>query len=127
MRMPHTKSADTGRLVVAGPPFSWNKGLGRAFVGLGTYSSLAVLIAMDTYLQANDSSEACQRLVEAEACITRQHQLAEKFQAHGHLRQARLAREILATFVKSYLLIQDCRSRIEGAPQNLGARDRLSG
>jgi len=78
-------------------------------------------------VQANDSSEACQRLVEAETCITRQHQLAEKFQAHGHLRQARLAREILATFVKSYLLIQDCRSRIESAPQNLGARGRLSG
>jgi hypothetical protein len=70
---------------------------------------------MDAYLQANDLSEAGQRLVEAEGCITRQQKLAEKFQAHGHSRQARLAREILATFVKSYLLIQDCRSRIEGA------------
>jgi hypothetical protein len=70
-------------------------------------------MAMGTYVEANDLSEARQRLFEVEACITRQQKLAEKFQAHGHLRQARLAREILATFVKSYLLIQDCRSRIE--------------
>jgi hypothetical protein len=70
---------------------------------------------MDTSVEPNHLSEAAQRLHEAEACITRQQKLAEKFQSHGHSRQARLAREMLATFVKSYLLIQDCRSRIEGA------------
>jgi hypothetical protein len=70
---------------------------------------------MDTYVHANDLSETSQRLIEAEACIRRQQKLAETFQEHGHSRQARLAREILAAYVKSYLLIQDCRLEIEGA------------
>jgi len=52
-------------------------------------------------------------LREAEGCINRQQKIASELQAHGHLRSARQAREILALFVRSYLIMQDHRLTFE--------------
>ena len=46
-------------------------------------------------------------LREAEGCINRQQKIASDLEAHGHLREARQAREILALFIRSYLIMQD--------------------
>ena len=54
-----------------------------------------------------------QPLREAEGCIDRQQKIASELQAHGHLREARQAREILALFVRSYLIMQDHRLTFE--------------
>jgi len=61
---------------------------------------------MDTHSEPRDWSQACLR--EAEACITHQTKLAQTLEVLGHKRQARQAREILATFVRSYLAMHDC-------------------
>jgi antirestriction protein ArdC len=66
---------------------------------------------MDPHPELRDWSEAC--LHEAEACITHQQRLAESLEALGHKRQARQAREMLATFVKSYLLMHECHQTME--------------
>jgi len=52
-------------------------------------------------------------LREAEGCINRQQKIASELQAHGHLRAAWQAREILALFVRSYLTMQDHRLTFE--------------
>jgi hypothetical protein len=52
-------------------------------------------------------------LREAEGCINRQQKIANELQARGHLREARQAREILALFVRSYLIMQDHRLTFE--------------
>jgi hypothetical protein len=61
---------------------------------------------MDTHAEPRDWSEACLR--EAEEC-----RLAETLEALGHKRPARQAREMLATFVKSYLAMHDCHRTME--------------
>jgi len=53
------------------------------------------------------------RFHEAEGCINRQQKIASELQAHGHLRAARQAREILALFVRSYLTMQNHRLTFE--------------
>ena len=58
-------------------------------------------------------SQASLHLREAEECITHQQKIAERLEALGHRREARQAREMLATFVKSYLAMQDCRETME--------------
>src|SRR5262245_34123574 len=68
-------------------------------------------LPMDTHDE--QLSDACQKLHDAEARITRQQKLAETFHMRGHLREARRAREILAAFVRSYFLMQDYRQSIE--------------
>ena len=67
---------------------------------------------MDTRFEPNHSSEAM-HLHKAEECIIQQQKLAEGLEALGHRRQARQAREMLATFVKSYLATQDCREKMD--------------
>ena len=52
-------------------------------------------------------------LREAEVCINRQQKIASELQAHGHSREARQAREILALFIRSYLIMQDHRLTFE--------------
>jgi hypothetical protein len=64
---------------------------------------------MDTHAEPRD----CACLREAEACITHQQRLAETLEALGHKRPARQAREMLATFVKSYLAMHDCHRTME--------------
>jgi len=49
----------------------------------------------------------------AEGCINRQQKIARDLEAHGHLHEARQAREILALFVRSYLIMQDHRLTFE--------------
>jgi len=66
---------------------------------------------MDMHAERQDWSEACLR--EAVACITHQQRLAESLEALGHKRQARKAREMLATFVKSYLVMHECHQTME--------------
>jgi hypothetical protein len=52
-------------------------------------------------------------LREAEGCINRQQKIASQLQTNGRLREARQAREILALFVRSYLIMQDHRLTFE--------------
>lgn len=53
---------------------------------------------MDTTLP-----EASVLLQDVQACISRQEKLADTLEALGHPQQARQAREMLATWVKSWL------------------------
>src|SRR5262245_59343713 len=66
---------------------------------------------MEMHADRQDWSEACLR--EAEACVTHQQGLAERLEALGHKRQARQAREMLATFVKSYFAMHECHQTME--------------
>ena len=55
---------------------------------------------------------------DVQACIARQQKLAETLEALGHPRQARQAREMLATWVKSWLSLA---VELESAQAFLGA------
>jgi len=79
---------------------------------------------MDTHAEPRDWSETCLR--EAEACITHQQRLAETLEALGHTRQARQAREMLATFVKSYFTMHDCHRTMENQSFSALAKTWLS-
>jgi hypothetical protein len=62
--------------------------------------------------------EASVLLQDVQACITQQRKIAETLEALGHPRQARQAREMLATWVKSWLSLS---LELENAQAFLGA------
>ena len=65
---------------------------------------------MGTHVASQCVSEARQRRLNAsETNITRQQKIAEMLQEHGHLSDARQAREILAIFVRSHLLMHESK------------------
>src|SRR5262245_62309625 len=79
---------------------------------------------MNAHSELQDWSTACLR--EAEVCITHQQRLAETLEAHGLKRQARQAREMLATFVKAYFAMHDCHRTMENRSFSALARTWLS-
>jgi len=100
-----------GRPIVSPKPARAGRPVRFFLFRQGTRIIARGFLPMDTHDE--QLSDACQKLHDAEARITRQQKLAETFHMRGHLREARRAREILAAFVRSYFLMQDYRQSIE--------------